>query len=52
MEKMRVRALFTGFDLTEGKVYEVINEYDTVYELNCDSGCYCRAKEFFEPVND
>lgn len=48
---MKVIALGTGFDLTEGRVYEVINEYDTVYELNCDSGRYCRPKEFFKVVD-
>lgn len=47
---MKVRALFTGFDLTEGKIYEVIFEYDTVYELQCDTGIYCRNKNFFEVV--
>lgn len=47
---MKVRALFTGFDLTEGKIYEVIYEYDTVYELQCDTGRYCRDKGFFEIV--
>lgn len=47
---MKVRALFTGFDLTEGKIYEVIHEYDTVYELCCDTGIYCRNKNFFEVV--
>lgn len=47
---MKVKALFTGFDLTEEKIYEVIYEYDTVYELRCDTGIYCRNKEFFEIV--
>lgn len=49
---MKVRALFTGFDLTEGKIYEVIYEYDTVYELQCDTGIYCRDKGFFEIVEE
>ena len=45
-----VRALFTGYDLTEGKHYEVKYEYDTVYELMCDNYVYCRPKGFFEEV--
>lgn len=49
---MKVKALFSGFDLTENKVYEVIHEYDTVYELHCDTGTYCRNKNFFEIVED
>ena len=49
---MKVKALFTGFDLTKGKIYEVIFEYDTVYELQCDSGRYCRFKEFFQIVEN
>lgn len=50
--KMKVKALYTGFDLTENKIYDVIYEYDTVYELRCDSGVYCRPKEFFEVVRE
>ncbi len=49
---MKVRALFTGCDLTEGKIYDVIFEYDTVYELQCDTGQYCRPKTFFEVVGN
>lgn len=49
---MKVKALFTGFDLTEGKIYEVSFEYDTVYQLKCDTGNYCRSKNFFEIVDD
>lgn len=49
---MKVKALGTGFDLTEGKEYEVIHEYDTVYELKCDTGTYCRPKDFFEIVEE
>lgn len=49
---MKVRALFTGCDLTEGKIYDVIFEYDTVYELQCDTGQYCRPKTFFEIVEE
>lgn len=37
-------------DLTEGKIYDVIFEYDTVYELKCDTGTYCRPKSFFEVI--
>lgn len=47
---VRVRSLITGYDLTEGKVYTVIREYDTVYELQCDTHIYCRPKGFFEEV--
>lgn len=49
---MKVRALYTGLDLTKDKIYEVIHEYDTVYELRCDTGRYCRDKNFFEVVED
>ena len=49
---MKVKSLITGFDLTEGKIYDVIFEYDTVYELKCDTGIYCRNKYFFEIVKD
>ena len=49
---MKVKSIVNGFDLTKEKVYEVIFEYDTVYELNCDTGRYCRPKEFFEVVED
>lgn len=49
---MRVRALGTGLGLTEGKEYDVDFEHDTVYELHCDTGVYCRPKEFFEIVED
>lgn len=46
---MKVKSLVTGFNLTEGKEYEVIYEYDTVYEIKCDNGgIYCRNKNFFE----
>ena len=44
---MQVKAIISGFDLTAGKVYDVIYEYDTVYELKCDTGTYCRNKGFF-----
>lgn len=50
--RVKVRALFTGCDLTEGKIYDVIFEYDTVYELQCDTGQYCRPKTFFEIVEE
>lgn len=49
---MKVKSLVTGFDLTEDKIYEVIYEYDTVYELRCDTGRYCRNKDFFEIVEE
>ena len=49
---MKVEALGTGFDLTAGKIYEVISEYDTVYELQSDTGRYCRPKEFFKIVDN
>ena len=49
---MKVKSLVSGFDLTEGKEYEVIFEYDTVYELKCDTGQYCRPKEFFIIVEE
>lgn len=49
---MDVRSLVTGFNLTEGKIYTVEFEHDTVYELKCDDGTYCRNKEFFEIVED
>lgn len=49
---MEVRSLVTGFDLTKGKVYGVRREYDTVYELMCDTGVYCRSKEYFEIVGN
>jgi len=49
---MQVEALFDGFDLTAGKVYTVIFEYDSVYELKCDTGTYCRPKNFFKPVTE
>lgn len=48
---MLVKALFTGFNLTKGKEYRVIFEYDSVYELMCDDNrIYCRSKTFFEVV--
>ena len=48
---MKVKSLITGYDLTEGKIYEVIFEHVTVYELQCDTGIYCRNKDFFEIVD-
>ncbi len=47
---MRVKALFTGYDLVAGNVYEVIEEYDSVYELKCETGIYCRNKDFFKVI--
>lgn len=52
MSKLKVRAKSTGYDLTEGKIYTVDMEYDSVYELRCDTGTYCRNKDFFEIVED
>lgn len=49
---MKVKVLFTGCDLTEGKTYTVDMEYDSVYELKCDTGTYCRNKGFFEIVKE
>lgn len=49
---MKVKATFSGFDLTEGKIYEVIFEYDTVYDLRCDTGRYCRDKGYFDIVEE
>jgi len=48
---MKVKALFTGFNLIEGDIYDVIFEYDTVYEVNTGEGVYCRNKDFFIIVN-
>lgn len=47
---MKVKALFTGFDLIKDQIYDVIFEYDTVYEINTGNGIYCRNKEFFDIV--
>lgn len=48
---MKVKAKFTGFNLTKDKIYDVIFEYDTVYELKCDADkIFCRNKDFFEIV--
>jgi hypothetical protein len=52
LKVLKVRSLITGFDLTEGKIYDVSFEYVTVYELQCDTGIYCRPKGFFEIVSD
>lgn len=49
---LKVRSIVTGCDLTEGKEYTVDFEHDTVYELHCDTGIYCRPKEFFEIIED
>lgn len=45
--KRMMRAYFTGFNLTASKDYEIKFEYDTVYEVVCDDGTYCRPKGFF-----
>lgn len=47
---MKVKALFTGFNLVADKIYDIIFEYDTVYEIDTGEGIYCRNKEFFEIV--
>ncbi|WP_297419135.1 hypothetical protein [Clostridium sp.] len=48
---MKIKSLISGFELTEGKIYEVIFEYTTVYEIKCDDGkIYCRNKDFFEII--
>lgn len=49
---MKVKSLVTGMDLTKDKVYTILHEYDSVYEVRCDSGIYCRAKEFFEVLKE
>lgn len=51
---MKVISLINEFDLTRGKVYEVIDDcYDSVYEVVCDDGkTYCRNKEFFKVMTD
>lgn len=49
---MKVKVLFIGYDLTKGEIYDVIFEYDTVYELQCNIGQYCRPKTFFEIVDN
>lgn len=49
---MKVKSLINGCNLTEDKIYEVKYEYDTVYELKCDDGIYCRPKTFFEVAEE
>jgi hypothetical protein len=48
---VQVKALFTGFNLKEGQIYDVIFEYSTVYEIDTGEGIFCRNKDFFEVVN-
>lgn len=48
----KIKSLITGFNLTKDKVYDVIFEYDSVYELQCDDGRYCRSKNFFVEVEE
>jgi hypothetical protein len=48
---MKIRSLFDGYGLTKNKIYDVIFEHDSVYELMIDDGkVYCRNKNFFEIV--
>ena len=50
---MKVKSIVTGVDLTKGKIYEVIDQTDEVYLIECDSsGTHSRYKKFFEIVND
>lgn len=50
---MRVRALFTGFELTKDKVYNVKSESETNYVIEGDDGkVYYRYKGFFEVVEE
>lgn len=49
---MKVKSIITGCNLTRGRIYTVDNEYDSVYELKCDDGIYCRPKTFFEIVKE
>jgi hypothetical protein len=49
----KVKAKFTGFNLTKDTIYDVISEYDTVYEIVCDGGKqFCRNKDFFDIVEE
>jgi hypothetical protein len=51
MSQQEVMSKITACGLTAGKIYNVIFEYDTVYELECDGGkVYCRNKGFFCPL--
>lgn len=48
---MKVKSLVTYANLTEGNIYDVIFEYDTVYEVKCDEEkVFCRPKGLFEIV--
>lgn len=48
---MKVISDITGYGLTEDKEYEVIYEYDTVYEIKLDNGnTCCRPKGFFKKI--
>jgi hypothetical protein len=49
--QMKVISDITGYGLTEDKEYEVIYEYDTVYEIKLDNGnTCCRPKGFFKKI--
>lgn len=49
---MKVKALFSAYGLTEGKIYEVEWDcYESVYEVRLNNGKYaCRNKDFFKVV--
>ena len=48
---MKIVAEFDGYGLTAGKEYNIIFEYDTVYEVITDDGKrMCRPKGFFKEV--
>lgn len=49
---MKVVSKITEIGLTEGKEYDVIFEYDSVYEVILDNGnVACRSKIYFtKPV--
>ncbi|MCM1234561.1 MAG: hypothetical protein NC489_31045 [Ruminococcus flavefaciens] len=50
---MKVKSTGTGFGLTKGRIYSVVNGYDTVYGLECGDGkIHSRLKGFFETVEE
>jgi hypothetical protein len=47
--KMKIISLINEYGITENKVYVVLFEYNSVYEIELDNGNIgCRAKNFFE----